>query len=66
LADSDWFRPGVGFRAERVTGPNTFPAYIPYVVLGSPNNEFYTLLMQIEYRHQHNNRAFFFDFSIIF
>ena len=59
----DWLRPGVGFRAERVTG--TAPAYIPFVVLSGPN-ESYTFLTQIEYRHQDDNRSFIFDVSLIF
>lgn len=58
-------RPGFGFRAERVTGPGTFPAYIPYFVLAGPNTS-YTGLLQIEYRHQENNRAFFLDLSLLF
>ncbi len=56
---------GLGFRAERVTGPRTFPAYIPYVVLAGPNTS-YTTLLQVEYRHQENNRGFFMDLSLIF
>lgn len=56
---------GVGFRAERVTGPNTFPAYIPYFVLAGPNTS-YTTLLQVEYRHQEKNRGFFLDLSLIF
>jgi hypothetical protein len=65
LAD-DWLvRAGVGFRAERITGPGTFPAYIPYFVLSSPN-ESYTILVQVEYRHQENNRSFFLDLSLVF
>jgi hypothetical protein len=58
-------RGGVGCRVERVTGPNTFPAYIPYFVLAGPNTS-YTTLLQIEYREQENNRAFFLDLSLIF
>ena len=61
----DKVRPGVGFRAERVTGPNTFPAYIPYFVMSTPN-ESYTFLLQLEYRHQEDNRAFFLDLSLLF
>jgi hypothetical protein len=64
-ADSDGPRAGVGFRAERVTGPGMFPAYIPFFVLTAPN-ESYTFLLQTEYRHQENNRSFFLDLSVIF
>lgn len=65
FAECEWLRTGSGFRAERVTGPGTFPAYIPYVVVSLPNQS-YTVLMQVEYRHQENNRAFFLDMSLIF
>jgi len=58
-------RVGYGFRAERVTGPGTVPAYVPFVVLSSPNKG-YTYLTQIEYRHQENNRSFLLDFSFLF
>ena len=63
--DHDAYRTGVGFRAEEVISPGAFPAYIPYVAFSSPN-ESYTLLMQVEYRHQENNRSFFLDVSLIF
>lgn len=62
---ADWLRPGVGFRVERVTGPGTTPAYVPFVVFSGPN-ENYTFLTQIEYRDQEGNRSFFFDVSAIF
>ncbi len=65
LADEGGPRAGVGFRAERVTGPGTFPAYIPFFVFTLPN-ESYTFLLQTEYRHQENNRSFFLDLSAIF
>jgi len=64
-ADDGGPRAGIGFRAERVTGPNTFPAYIPFFVLSLPN-ESYTFLLQTEYREQENNRVFFLDLSAIF
>ena len=65
LVANDWLRGGVGFRAERITGPGTFPAYIPYFVLSGPN-EFYTFLAQLEYRLQENSNVFFLDISAIF
>ena len=65
LPEQDWLRPGVGFRAERVTGPGTAPAYIPFIVLSGPNQS-YTFLTQIEYRHQNDNRSFILDVSLIF
>jgi len=63
--DHDSYRTGVGFRAEEVISPGAFPAYIPYIAFSSPN-ESHTLLMQVEYRHQENNRSFFLDVSLIF
>jgi hypothetical protein len=65
LCDHDPCRAGFGFRAEEIVSPGSFPAYIPYIAFSSPN-ESYTLLMQVEYRHQENNRSFFFDLSLIF
>ncbi len=63
--DHDSNRAGVGFRAEEVISPGAFPAYIPYFALSTPN-ESYTLLVQVEYRYQENNRSFFLDVSLIF
>jgi hypothetical protein len=63
--EHDPFRAGAGFRVEEVISPGSVPAYIPYFALSSPN-ESYTLLAQIEYRHQEANRALFFDLSLIF
>ena len=61
----DWLRPGVGFRVEHVGNSDREPAYIPYVVLSGPNED-YTFLSQIQYRFQEDNSAFFFDLSVIF
>lgn len=63
--DDDWLRAAVGFRVERVTGPGTTPAYIPFVVLSGPNED-YSFLTQLEYRFQQNNDAFFLDVSVVF
>lgn len=65
LVAGDWVRGGVGFRAEHITGPGTFPAYIPYVVLSGPN-AYSTFLAQLECRIQENNNVFFLDMSLIF
>lgn len=61
--DGDW-KPGLGFRVERVN-PGTEPAYIPYFVLSGPNTDF-TNLLQIEYRKQRGSDRLFIDYSIIF
>lgn len=64
--EEDACRAGFGFRAEQIVGQGAFPAYIPYVAVSTPNTEYYTLLMQVEYRHQQNNRSFILDVSVIF
>ena len=61
----DWLRPGVGFRVEHVGNSDRETAYIPYVVLSGPNED-YTFLSQIQYRFQEDNSVFFFDLSVIF
>jgi hypothetical protein len=62
---SDFLRPGAGFRVERVTGPGTSPAYVPFFALSGPNEE-YSFLLQVEYRFQPGNDAFFLDLSVLF
>ena len=61
----DTYRPGAGFRIEDITDDGRKPAYIPYLMLTTPN-ESWTLLMQIQFRIQENNDSFIFDLSAIF
>jgi hypothetical protein len=62
---SEDVRPGFGFRIEDISKDGRQPAYIPYFVLSAPN-ESYTVLLQVEYRGQKDNEAFFLDLSVIF
>jgi hypothetical protein len=61
--DSSW-RPGVGFRVDAVEGLK--PAYVPYLVLGAPNDGNVNSLLQLEYNGQSKNERLRLDFSIFF
>lgn len=61
----EWVRPGIGFRVEHISHTRTDPAYNPYFALYFPNSKF-TLLLQVQYRLQQNNEAFFCDLSLLF
>lgn len=65
LRISDVVRPGIGFRVENISKDGREPAYIPYFAVSGPN-EFYTTSIQIQYRSQKGNDAFFIDMSLIF
>ena len=58
----DRFRPGVGFRVEDIS--ESEPRYIPYFVVSGPNED-YTFLLQLQFRMQEDNNAFFLDISAI-
>ncbi len=61
----DTFRPGAGFRVESISHDGREPSYIPYLAVTAPN-EFWTLLLQIQFRLQEDNDSFVFDLSAIF
>lgn len=63
LDNTDW-RPGVGFRVDSVQGQK--PAYVPYFVLGGPNDEDIATLLQLEYNGQSQNERLRLDWSIYF
>ena len=61
--DSGW-RPGVGFRVDSVERAK--PAYVPYLVLGGPNDANVNNLLQLEYFGQSGNERLRLDWSIFF
>ncbi len=63
LEHSDW-RPGVGFRLDAVQGEK--PAYVPYFVLGAPNDRRVNSLLQLEYFAKSRRERLRLDWSIFF
>lgn len=61
--DSLW-RPGIGFRVDSVEGVK--PAYVPYLVVGGPNEGDFNSLLQLEYYAQSKNERLRLDWSIFF
>lgn len=59
----DRYRPGVGFRVERISGQPT--AGIPYFVMSGPNTT-YSYLLQIQYRFQEQRDTLFIDLSAFY
>jgi hypothetical protein len=59
-------RPGAGVRVEEVTDSGQDSAFIPYVIIGSPNHYLFSFFIQAEYRVQKNNELFLIDLSGVF
>ena len=62
----DEYRPGVGFRLENVSHSGKPIILVPYVVLGSPNFEDFSSLLQLEYRAEQGADRLRLDFSLFF
>lgn len=60
---SSW-RPGIGFRVDSVEREK--PAYVPYFVLGGPNDGKVNSLLQLEYYAQRRKERLRLDWSIFF
>ena len=61
--ESEW-RPGLGFRVDSVDRQK--PAYVPYIVLGGPNDADLNSLLQLEYFAQRDNERVRLDWSLFF
>lgn len=60
------FRPGAGLRIDNVSHSNAKPAFVPYLVLATPNTKGFTTLIQLEYFKQANHDRFRVDLSAMF
>ncbi len=62
----DEYRPGVGFRIENVSHSGKPVILVPYIVLGSPNFEEFSSLLQLEYRVERGAERLRLDYSLFF
>lgn len=60
------FRPGFGLRIDNVSHNGTKPAFVPYLVLSTPNTKNFSSLIQIEYLKQAGHDRFRVDVSALF